>query len=74
MLMKDCKIAMKNLNCEVEKMEDFFEKKWFIGKKIKDIYVDGSMVELTLEDNTKLEYSASDGGYSSYEIERGVSK
>lgn len=55
-------------------MEEFFEKKWFIGKKIKDIYVDGSMVELTLEDNTKLEYSASDGGYSGYEIERGVSK
>jgi hypothetical protein len=43
----------------------------FIGKTIKDIYIDGFGFELLLEDNTKLEYDASDGGYSSYRIIKG---
>ena len=44
------------------------EKELFIGKKIKDIYVDGYYVEVLMEDGTKLEYDASDGGYSTWEI------
>ena len=47
------------------------DRKLFINKRIKDIYVDGSYVELLLEDNTKLEYDATDGGYSSYRIIKG---
>lgn len=43
-------------------------KKLFINKKIKDIYVDGFGIELVLEDGTKLEYNATDGGYSSWEV------
>lgn len=44
------------------------EKQLFINKKIKDIYVDGFGFELLLEDETKLEYYATDGGYSKYKI------
>ena len=44
------------------------EKELFIDKRIKDIYVDGSYVELLLEDDIKLEYNATDGGYSTYNI------
>lgn len=44
------------------------EKELFINKRIKDIYVDGSYVELLLEDDIKLEYNATDGGYSTYNI------
>ena len=44
------------------------EKKLFVGKKIKDIFVSGYYVELLMEDDTKLEYNASDGGYSLWEI------
>lgn len=47
------------------------EKELFINKKIKDIYVDGYGIELIMEDNTKLEYDATDGGYSSFKITRG---
>lgn len=43
-------------------------KKLFINKKIKDIYVDGFGIELVLEDGTKLEYNATDGGYSSWGV------
>lgn len=50
------------------------DKELFINKKIKDIYVDGSYVELLLEDNTKLEYDATDGGYSTYKIIKGDDK
>lgn len=50
------------------------DKELFINKKIKDIYVDGSYVELLLEDNTKLEYDATDGGYSTYQITKGDDK
>lgn len=45
------------------------EKKLFIGKKINDIKVDGYSVYLLLEDGTKLYYSATDGGFSDWEIE-----
>ena len=48
------------------------EKQLFINKKIKDIYVDSYCIELIMEDNTKLEYDATDGGYSSFEITRGI--
>lgn len=44
------------------------DRELFINKRIKDIYLDGYCVELLLKDNTKLEYDASDGGYSSYRI------
>ena len=50
------------------------DRELFIDKRIKDIYVDGSYVELLLEDNTKLEYDATDGGYSSYKITKGDDK
>lgn len=50
------------------------DKKLFINKRIKDIFVDGYCVELLLENNTKLEYDASDGGYSSYRIIKGDDK
>lgn len=50
------------------------EKELFINKRIKDIYVDGYCVELVLEDNTKLEYDATDGGYSTYNIIKGDNK
>ena len=48
------------------------DKNLFINKRIKDIYVDGYYVEL--EDNTKLEYDATDGGYSTYKITKGDDK
>lgn len=48
------------------------EKELFINKRIKDIYVDGSYVELLLEDDIKLEYHATDGGYSTYNIIGGM--
>lgn len=44
------------------------KKELFINKRIKDIYVNGYCVELVLEDDTKLEYNATDGGYSTYNI------
>lgn len=47
------------------------DKLLFISKTIKDIYIDRFGFELLLEDNTKLEYSASDGGYSTYTITKG---
>lgn len=50
------------------------DRELFINKRIKDIYLDGYCVELLLEDNTKLEYDASDGGYSSYRIIKGDDK
>ena len=40
------------------------EKKLFIGEKIKDIYIDGFCIELLLENNIKLVYDATDGGFS----------
>ncbi len=48
------------------------EKELFINKRIKDIYVDGSYVELLLDDDIKLEYNATDGGYSTYNIIGGI--
>ena len=48
------------------------EKELFINKRIKDIYVDGSYVELLLEDDIRLEYNATDGGYSTYNIIGGM--
>ena len=48
------------------------EKRLFIGKKIKDIYIDGFIVNIILEDDIKLEYNASDGGYSTYNIIGGM--
>lgn len=50
------------------------DRELFINKKIKDIYVDGYYVELLLEDNTKLQYDATDGGYSTYKITKGDDK
>ena len=47
---------------------DKSDKEMFINKRIKYIYLDGYCVELVLEDNTKLEYDATDGGYTSYTI------
>ena len=50
------------------------DRNFFINKRIKDIYVDGYYVELLLEDNTKLEYDATDGGYSIYKRTKGDDK
>lgn len=41
--------------------------KELIGKKIKDIQVDGFGIEIVLDDNTVFMYYASDGGYSSWD-------
>lgn len=38
------------------------------GKTISEIEVDGYGITLVTEDGCLLEYNASDGGYSSYEI------
>ena len=46
------------------------EQKNFIGKKIKDIKIDGYGIELLLEDNIKLIYEATDGGYSTWLIKK----
>ena len=46
------------------------EKKEFIGKKIKDIKIDGYGIELLLEDSTKLVYEATDGGFSNWSIKK----
>lgn len=43
-------------------------KKLFVGKKIKDIDVNGYGVVLTLENGTQLIYEATDGGFSTYRI------
>ena len=43
-------------------------KKLFVNKKIKDIYVDGYGIELVLENGIKLQYNATDGGYSSWDV------
>ena len=40
-----------------------------IGKKIKNVKVDGFEVEIIFEDNTAFYYSASDGGYSCWSYE-----
>lgn len=39
-----------------------------IGKAIERISVDGFDVEIVFTDGTVFEYSASDGGYSSWDI------
>lgn len=44
------------------------EKRLFINEKIKNIEVNGYGVELLLENNIKLIYDSTDGGYSTYEI------
>jgi hypothetical protein len=46
------------------------EQKMFVDKKIKDIDVNGFYVFLSLEDGTELFYNATDGGYSSWEIQQ----
>lgn len=38
------------------------------GKVIKSIEIDGNGIELVTEDGYCLEYSASDGGYSCWDI------
>lgn len=47
-------------------MEETFND--LVGKKIKDIKVDGFGIFLLLEDGTEFIYDASDGGYSTWEI------
>lgn len=41
-----------------------------IGRKIVEAYVDGFNVCLTLDDGYEFEYSATDGGYSTFSVER----
>lgn len=43
-------------------------KEALIGKKIKEITIDGYSLFIVTEDGIELEYQASDGGYSSWEI------
>lgn len=43
----------------------------FVGKTIKEISVDGFGIEITTEDDLHFCYAASDGGYSSWDIEKG---
>lgn len=44
------------------------DEKVLIGKKIKDVEVNGFEVIILTEDRIALNYNASDGGYSHYEI------
>ena len=44
------------------------EKDLFIGKRIKDIDINGFGIFIVLGDGTELYYDASDGGYSYWEI------
>ena len=46
------------------------EKKKFIGKKIKDIKIDGYGIELLLDDGIKLIYEATDCGFSDWLIKK----
>ena len=43
-------------------------EKELIGKKITAININGFEVEIIVEDGTTLNYQASDGGYSNWEI------
>lgn len=45
-------------------------KKALLGKKIKEIHIDGYGIEIITEDNLRFEYNATDGGYSSYGVEK----
>lgn len=53
------------------RQSDEEDEKLFINKKIKEIHIDGYGLNITMEDSTQLNYTASDGGYSSYEIFKG---
>lgn len=44
------------------------DEKSLIGKEIKEIEVDGYQVYIKFTDNTILDYSASDAGYSAWTI------
>lgn len=44
------------------------DEKVLIGKEIKEIEVDGYHVYMKFTDNTILDYSASDDGYSAWAI------
>ena len=46
-------------------------EKDLIGKTIKSIDVDGFGMEIVFTDGTKFVYSATDGGYSNWDILRG---
>lgn len=48
------------------------DEKVLIGKKIKDVKVNGFEVIILTEDGVALNYKASDGGYSGYEILQNV--
>ena len=43
-------------------------EKLFKDKTIKDLQIDGFGITLITNDNLELNYDASDGGYSSWEI------
>lgn len=43
---------------------------WTMNRQYEDILVDGFGIELKFSDGSVFWYSASDGGYSSWEIER----
>lgn len=42
--------------------------KFLIGKTIKDVEINGFCFNITFTDNSKIDYDASDGGYSSWEM------
>lgn len=46
------------------------DEKTLIGKRIKSIDVSGYGITLKTEDGLELDYYSSDGGYSSWEINR----
>lgn len=43
-----------------------------IGKRIDEIEIDGFGILMTMDDGTVLDYVASDGGYSNYDIFTGA--
>lgn len=51
-------------------MEVTLTEKDLLNKTIKEIEVNGYGINLTTEDGMVLDYSASDGGYSCWEVNR----
>lgn len=42
--------------------------KFLIGKTIKEVEINGFCFNITFSDNSKINYCASDGGYSSWGV------
>ena len=52
-------------------MRDKDTEKMMIGKTITDVQINGFGITITLDDGYTLDYDASDGGYSTWELCKG---